>query len=368
MHDKIAKIEAYRLEHRFSNPIGDSTRVVPYLGFIVVRVITEQGLVGTGVTYNEVGGEAIIALIEKTIAPKIIGEDPALVQYIWDIMTIDMRGIARKGLAFLGMSAIDIALWDIKGKAAALPVFRLLGSERTKIPVYASGGWTIYSEEKLLEEVSGWVKDGTTTVKMKVGVEGGNNIRRDAARVRMIRDHFPNINLLIDANNVWDTGMALRFANMVKDCDIFCFEEPVMADDIPGLARLRQTCGIPIATGEHEYTKYGVRDLAIYGAADVIQADAARCGGYTDSLKIIALTEAFNLKYAPHCMEQIHSHLVSVARNGLFLEHLRAFDPLTYGVFPNAPRPTNGFLTLTEAPGLGLEPDMNFLKEHNKNI
>jgi L-alanine-DL-glutamate epimerase-like enolase superfamily enzyme len=157
--------------------------------------------------------------------------------------------------------------------------------------------------------------------------------------------------------------MGVMFANKVKHCDIMFLEEPVMADDIPGLSRFKKGTDVPLATGEHEYTKYGVRDLILAGAADIIQTDGTRAGGFTEMLKIAALTQAWNLKFAPHAMENIHIHLISACYNALYLERLLMFEEITSLIYKDCPKPVDGYMYLTERPGLGLSLDMDFIKE-----
>jgi len=172
--------------------------------------------------------------------------------------------------------------------------------------------------------------------------------------------------MMLDANNCWDAATAVQFANRAREYDIAWLEEPVFADDIPGLVRFRQGTDIPLATGEHEYTKFGARDLVINGAADIVQLDGARAGGYTEMLKIAAITQAWNLKFAPHAMEHIHSHLVSAVPNSLCLERLLMFEGITGAIFKDAPVPEGGFLQLTEKPGLGFDLDLDFIRDHDE--
>jgi L-alanine-DL-glutamate epimerase-like enolase superfamily enzyme len=275
-----------------------------------------------------------------------------------------VRGVARKGLVFCAYSAVDIALWDLKGKMLGLPVYQLLGGGRKTVPVYASGGWTSYSCEELVAEAKLMVSRGYSAIKLKVGVERGENPNEDLRRIRAVRDAIgPGVKLMLDANNVWTSGTAVRFANQVKECDVLFFEEPVPADDLPGLARVRAGTDLPIATGEHEYTRFGMRDLILNGAVDVAQMDATRCGGYTETLKMIDLCQAWNLQVAPHGMEHMHMHLVAAAPNAITLERLLMFEPVVDIVFKNPPRPVNGTMTIPDAPGMGLEYDMDRIRE-----
>ena len=364
MQHKIKSMSVHLVSVPVPPGLADSTWKIERAGFTVVRVITEQGLEGHGVTYNDgSGADAVRSLVEKGIAPRLAGRDPLATEAIWQELVQQFRGIGRKGLAFCAISAVDIALWDLKGKILGLPLYRLLGGSNPEVAVYASGGWTSHSEDALVDEVRGMVAQGYRIIKMKVGVDGGRNPGRDLRRVRRVRDAIgPEVALLLDANNCWDSATAVQFANNVRECDIYFLEEPVIADDIPGLARFKQGTDVPLATGEHEYTKYGVRDLVLAQAADVIQADAAKAGGITEMLKIAAIVQAWNLKLAPHAMEYMHMHLAAALPNTLFIERLNFFEPLTAGLYRNPPVPVGGMLRVPEAPGLGLELNMDFLK------
>lgn len=364
---KITGVDAYEVVHRITDNLADSTRIVDKVGFIVVEIQTDQGIRGNAVTYHEQGGEAVRSFIKHVLEPILLGRDPMETTAIWEESFHLVRGVARKGLAFLAMSVIDIALWDLKGKILDAPVYKLLGGAKKEIPIYASGGWTSYSRERLVEEALEMVSRGYKKIKIKVGVQGGDNPREDLRRVKAVRDAVgPDIDIMIDANNVWTSATAVRFANQVKEFDILFFEEPVPADDIPGLARFRNGTDVPLATGEHEYTRFGVRDLVMAGAVDILQADAAKCGGYTETLRMNAIAHAWNLTFAPHAMEHMHMHLLAAAPNGAFLERLLMFEPVVEKTFANPPEPKNGMLTLPEKPGLGLEYKMDEIKKAQK--
>lgn len=357
--------------HLVSQPITagftDATRKVETIGFVIVRVHTSSGFEGIGVTYHEVGGEATKDLILRNMKPRLIGQDALANEVIYADMLGYLRGVGRKGLMIAALSAIDIALWDLKGKVAGLPLYRLLGGVDDNVPVYGSGGWTSYSDEELVDEMVGVVEQGYSMIKFKVGVEGGTNLRRDLRRVSMVRDAVGvDIRIAIDANNCWDAATGIQFANRVRDLDIAWLEEPVPADDIPGLARFSRSVDIPLATGEHEYLKFGVRDLLLAEAADIVQVDGARGGGFTEMLKIAALTQAWNVKFAPHAMENLQSHLVSAAPNGLILERLLMFEDITSAVFADVATPVNGYLAIPDLPGLGLNLDEEFIAAHDE--
>lgn len=363
MEHRIREIKVHLVADAVKGNFNDATRKVETIGFTVVRVITDRGLEGIGVTYNEVGGEATKSMIEHSIAPKLIGRDPLETEVIWQEMFHYLRGVGRKGLTYCALSAVDIALWDLKGKIFDIPLYRLWGGNQKRVPVYGSGGWTSYSDEELVAEMKGLVAQGYSTIKFKVGVNGGQSPLRDVARVRKVREAVgPEVGLLLDANNCWDAATAVQFANRIRDYDVTFLEEPVFADDIPGLARYRRGTDLPLATGEHEYTKFGARDLILHEAADIIQCDATRAGGFTEMLKIAAMTQAWNLKFAPHGMENIHLHLVSAVPNALYLERLIMFEGITSAVFKDPPMPDHGYMEIPDLPGLGLELNMEFIR------
>ncbi len=366
-HAKITNVDVYICGEKPASSLADSTRQIGELGYVIVDIATDEGIHGIGLTYHEVGSEAVRAFIKHTIAPQIIGMDPLENEVIYEKVIADFRAVGRKGLAFCALSAVDIALWDIKGKMAGMPLYRLLGGSRNQVPIYSSAGWTSYSTGELCDEMLGMIAEGYTFLKLKVGVKGGTDPREDARRIHAVRKAVgPDIRLAVDANNIWKAGTAIQFMDRIADCDVEFFEEPVLADDIPGLAHCRRSMRVPLATGEHEYTRFGVRDLLTAGAADIVQADVCRVGGYTEMVKIIALTQAFNVLFAPHCMELMHMHLVAAATNGLILESLTLFRNVSRNVFIDAPEPKNGFLKLPDKPGLGLELNMDYIRKFGK--
>ncbi|MDR2392026.1 MAG: mandelate racemase/muconate lactonizing enzyme family protein [Planctomycetota bacterium] len=355
LNEKIASIEVYLAGTKAKGNFADSTRNVGTVGFVVVEIKTDAGRSGVGVTYHEVGGEAVRQLIKLDFAHRLIGRSPLETEALYEETFHYIRGVGRKGLAFCAYSAVDIALWDLKGQMLGLPLYRLLGGVKNVLPVYASGGWTSYSRDELVAEAENMVRRGYGKIKIKVGVEGGRNPNEDLRRVRAVRDAVgPGVGIMLDANNAWTAATAVRFANRVKELDIMFLEEPVFADDIPGLARYKAGTDLPLATGEHEYTRYGVRDLIVAGAVDILQVDIARCGGFTEMLRIAAMSQAWNLSLAPHGMEHMHMHLLAAVPNGLFLERLFMFEEVADSVFSNPPVPVNGALTLPETPGHGM--------------
>lgn len=363
MPHRIANVEVFDVSTSDCAGVGDSTLRYDKACMTIVEIETDQGLKGHGITIQD----EMAALIVKKLKPILIGRDPIDTEDLWNEMLLSVRGSGRKGLCLVAISVLDIALWDLKGKILGIPIHKLFGGSRRFIPTYASGGWTSYSLDELLSEMKSFVDLGYDTVKMKVGVDLGKNIREDARRVRAVRDLVgDSTDIIIDANNVWDSGTAVRFYELIRDLDIAAFEEPVCADDIPGLARVRASCNIPLATGEHEYTKFGMRDILAGHAADIVQLDATKAGGYTEMLKVAGMTQGWNLLFAPHCFEIIHMHLLSAASNAFKLEKLFLFNGIMRRCIKNYPEPVKGMLEIPDRPGLGLDFDMDWIRENNE--
>lgn len=270
-----------------------------------------------------------------------------------------LRGGGRKGIAFCALSAIDIALWDLKAKHLNLPLFELLGACVESVPVYGSGGWTNQTADELLAEMTEYATRGFGAVKMKVGKNFGKAERDDVRRVEEVRAAIGDtVDLYVDANNAYQPKQAVRIASQLQPYRVGWFEEPVIADDIDGLAAVTRASPIPVATGEHEYTKFGFRELLSRHAADIVQPDVGRVGGITEWMKIAHLAQAFNVQIAPHSYLLIHLHLACATPNTKSIEMLGAYERIDRELFARVPEPREGMLApLADAPGLGLELD-----------
>lgn len=360
MPDLIRDIEVFSPVFRVENPPYDSSFVLKNRGNVVVRVVSESGLCGYGMTFAEPIGEYIL----KGLREEVVGLDPLAYEDIWNAMFTSIRSSGRKGAALLGMSVIDIAVWDLRGKILGQPVYRLLGGTKRKIPCYASVGFLSMPDEECVEKSLEYIADGYNILKIKVGYDGGGNIAKDARRVRRLREAVgDNVDIIVDANGIYDAATAIRFTEAVSDCNICLFEEPTHADDIAGLARVRAATKIPVASGENEYTKYGCRDLVLAEAVDVLQFDITRAGGFTEMMKIAAISQAFNLKLAPHFWPQFSAHILSAVSNGLYLEVFPPEKGAAPGgkIITDQQPVTGGFYELPDAPGLGLNFDLQYL-------
>jgi L-alanine-DL-glutamate epimerase-like enolase superfamily enzyme len=333
-------------------PISNGKHTYTHAGLGVVKIYTDEGVTGVGFgAASGIAGATIDVLKEQ-----LIGQDPLNHERLWSAMWVP-KLIGRRGLTTRAISTIDIALWDLKGKVAGLPLHRLLGGYADRVPTYIAGGY--YEEGKGLRELAQEMVDnvelGARAVKMKVGAV---SIAEDAERVKTVREAVgPEVKVMVDANCAYRFYQAIQLAKRIEDDDIFWFEEPVAPDDYEGHARLAAQTSIPIATGENEYTRYGFRDLIAHGSAAILNADAQVLGGITEFMKIAALAQAHDLDVAPHGDQNVHVHLVSAISNGLIVEYYRdSVDPMWRKIF----RETlllndDGTLTPPGGPGLGVE-------------
>jgi L-alanine-DL-glutamate epimerase-like enolase superfamily enzyme len=341
--------------------IQDATIFPPKAGSsgrsaLFVHVKTDEGVEGLGTTS---GHPAVRAVVERTLREALIGQDPFDTERLWNQMFWRVRGFGRKGIAFCAISAVDIALWDLKAKALGLPLYKLLGPYADSVPVYGSGGWTNFSEAELVEEQIGYVERGIKRVKMKVGKDFGQSEDEDVRRLAAVRRAVgDDVTIYVDANNGYYAKQAIRMSQIFEDYDVKWFEEPVLADDVEGLAAVARATTIPVATGEHEYTKFGFKDLIARGGADIVQPDIGRVGGVTEWLKVAHLAHAYNLPVAPHAYQLIHLHVACATPNLLVVEYLGVVEEADRVWYTEFPEPVNGMWSPDpNKPGLGLELD-----------
>lgn len=357
---KITRIgtRAYRWPRK--KPITNGKHTYTHVNFAVVDIETDDGITGIGL-----GGAGGIE--QATIAhltPLLIGEDPIDVERLWHKLWVP-KLVGRRGLTTRAIAAIDIGLWDIRAKRAGLPLYKLLGGFRDRVPTYIAGGY--YEEGKglreLAQEMEANVRMGARAVKMKIG---GVSIAEDVARVRQAREAVgPDVKLMVDANCAYRAYEAIQIARRIEAYDIFWFEEPVMPDDYDGHRRLAQATSIPIATGENEYTRYGFRDLIRNECAAILNADAKVLGGVTEFMKVAALAQAHDLDIAPHGSQDIHVHLVAAISNGLILEFYRdTVDPMWGRIYRHTlGLNADGTVSPPDVPGIGADLNDDALAE-----
>ena len=358
---KIVNIETTSLYYPHGKPIQDATIPPPTQeesgrSQLFVHIYTDEGIEGLGMTYLSPGTKDVI---ENALKNLLIGKDPLDIEKLWTEMYWAVRGYGRKGIAFCAISAVDIGLWDLKAKSVNLPLYKFLGAYTDSVPVYGSGGWTNFSEQELVKEMTDYVESGIPKVKMKVGKDFGQSEREDIQRVEAVRKAVgDDVALYIDANNGYYRKQSIYMAKEFEQYQVGWLEEPLIPDDIEGMAEIAKATSIPIATGEHEYTKYGFRELIERGAADIVQPDIGRVGGVTEWLKVAHLAHAFNLPVAPHALQLAHLHVACATPNLKVVEYMNVAlegDSIWYTEFP---KQKNGSWTpFHDKPGLGLELD-----------
>jgi L-alanine-DL-glutamate epimerase-like enolase superfamily enzyme len=319
---------------------------------IIIVEILAGGERGLGYSYAD---RAAATLIDGKLASVIAGGDPFDIPRLWLSLVRSVRNLGRPGVASAAISALDLALWDLKGKLLGLSVGRLLGAERARVPVYGSGGFTSYSEDELREQLGGWVEQGITRVKMKVGRAPSE----DPSRVRAARDAIgEKAELFVDANGAYSRKEAFALAGAFAESGVTWFEEPVSSDDLEGLRLIRDRApaGMSVTAGEYGYEATYFRRMLAAGAVDVLQADITRCGGVTGFLRVAALCDAWNLPLSAHTAPVAHLHACCAAPRVIHQEWFHDHVRIEGLLFDGAPTPVEGMLQPDlSRPGLGVE-------------
>lgn len=317
---------------------------------LVYVEIEAGGKTGCGYTYCH---SACAALIKSVLAPELMGRDSLSVRANWDAMAAIVRNIGRPGLASCAISALDIALWDVKARFLGCALSQLMPAARDSVPVYGSGGFTSYGQERLAEQLGGWAASGCAWVKMKVGRDPD----ADADRVRRARQAIGNAGLMVDANGAYSRKQALAMAQAFAQSQVCWFEEPVSSDDREGLrlVRDRAPAGMEVAAGEYGYTPDYFRVMLGARAVDALQADATRCGGYTGFLDAAAMASAFHIPFSSHCAPAIHLPAACAAPGLRHMEWFHDHVRIEQMLFEGAPCLEQGRIgPAPDRPGHGL--------------
>jgi D-galactarolactone cycloisomerase len=357
---KITEVKFLRLRYPGKMPRKRNATIESgggQAGMTQLELHTDAGIIGRSVP---AGSQEIIT---QQLMPRIAGMNPFHIEAIWDRMYRYNRKPVAKGLYIAAMGAIDIAVWDIIGKALNRPVCEVLGVFSERIRVYAAGGY--YEEGKgikeLVKEMESYVSEGFRAVKMKIG---GEAMETDVERVRAVREAIgPKIDLMIDANNRWTAPEAIRFGRLVEKYNPFWFEEPVEADDFAGCAEVKRKLSIPIAAGENEFTRWGARDLITANAVDILQCDTVLAGGISEGRKIATLASANHIRVSPHGNPHMAVHLLASLPNALIMETYPAVESqynLALPLFPVK----DGYIETPKKPGLGIDPDPEVVKKY----
>jgi L-alanine-DL-glutamate epimerase-like enolase superfamily enzyme len=340
-------------------PEADGTLTWDATTMVVARATagSEQGI---GWTYAAAAAQGVIT---DMLAGVVTGRSALDVPGAAEAMTRAVRNVGRPGIAATAISAVDIALWDLKARLLGCPLARLLGRAHDGVPVYGSGGFTSYDDDQTREQLTGWVeKDRIPRVKIKIGESWGARERRDLERVALAREVIgPDAELYVDANGGYTTGQAVRVADRMAEFGVSWFEEPVSSQDLAGLAAVRRQVLPDVAAGEYSWSLADSARLIAAGAVDCLQLDVTRCGGVTEFLRGSALAAAHNLQVSGHCAPNLHARVGAAVPNLRHVEYFHDHQRIERMLFDGALDPDGGTLTPDPGhPGLGLtlrEPD-----------
>ena len=375
---KITKLDVYILRAPDTGrPHWVSHFIVPKANEILVRMQTDEGIEGIGIATSYTPIEAAIKAFKTGIAEYVIGEDPLAPEKLFQKLfwltaqrVASEKGWTREAIVRIS-AAVDIAAWDIIGKAAGLPLYRLFGGFRSEIPCYVTCAY--YRDGKTMSELRDEMQmlkaQGHQGFKAKVG---GVSLAEDIKRLELIREIIgPDKDLMVDVNRAWDLPTAIEAARLLVPLNPRWLEEPVRwADDHRELKLLAQRTNIPLSAGESELTSYGCRDLIEDHAIQILQFDCTMMGGFTQGRKLAALCELNHVQVAPHHDCFIHAHIVAGSPAGCIVESFTdpERDPLQAELFEDPPKIANGMLTLKEEPGLGLALSEAALKKFGEKI
>jgi L-alanine-DL-glutamate epimerase-like enolase superfamily enzyme len=322
---------------------------------MVLVAARADGELGIGWSYAAAAAAGVVA---DVLADVVVGRSALDVAGAAEAMARAVRNIGREGIAATAISAVDIALWDLKARLLGLPVASLLGRARRDVPVYGSGGFTSYDSGRTREQLAGWVeKDGIPRVKIKIGESWGGNERRDLERVALAREVIgPEAELYVDANGGYTTGQAVRVACEMADYGVTWFEEPVSSQDPAGLAVVRRQVQPDVAAGEYSWSLADSARLIAAGAVDCLQLDVTRCGGITEFLRGAALAAAHNLEVSGHCAPNLHAHVGAATANLRHVEYFHDHQRIERLLFDGTLDPRGGAMTPDPGrSGLGLQ-------------
>jgi len=317
---KITAVESFVLAVPTPKPMALQ---YPQHKLVVAEISTDDGIKGLGysLVFGGGGAEAVQVYLETRLKPVLLAEDPLFVERLWERMFRADMGIKKQGVAAYALSALDIGLWDVAGKAAGLPLYQLWGAVTDRVPAYGSGGWSRYSVEDLIGEAERYAALG----------EG--------------------VRMMVDVNQRLDVVGNIRQAELLEDFDLVWYEEPVLDDDIAACAEVAHAIRIPVATGENNYTRFEFRDLIERRAARYLMPDVCRANGFSETLRIGRLAAAHQVAVAPHVVHELSLHVVGALSNGFLVEFIDWMPP---DLFEQIPQCTDGHFRIPDRPGHGM--------------
>ena len=328
------------------------------LGVLATLVETDAGLVGEHLSLTLHGRHVrVLDEMVQSLAPLAIGRDPTHSTAFWADAWRQNNFVGHKGVAVMGLSALDGAFWDLRGKAAGLNIAALIGQARTAVPTYASGGlWLDRSIDALQQEASGFVRAGFRAVKMRLAP---GPLSATEARVRAVREAIgPDVALMADANQQLTESEAIRMGRMLEAYDLAWFEEPLPAWDLPGVARVAAALDTPIASGETEYARYGFRQMLEQRSADILMPDLQRVGGVTEFIRVAHLAAAYDVPVSSHLFPEMSVSVLAGLDNATWLEHMPWLAPL----YRQELEVRHGAVSVPTRPGWGLDLDLARLR------
>lgn len=360
MNSAIACIDTHHYHLPLTHPMTDASHgVMTHFDVVLARLETACGLQGFGYTYTiGVGGAAIRALIERDLKPLLLGEDADRIERLWQAMWRHTHYIGRGGLVSFAMSAIDIALWDLKGKRENKPLWKLLGGASNQAQAYAGGIDLQLGPDELVEQTRRNLENGFRAIKIKVGRD---KLSEDVERVRAVRDSLgPDMPLMVDANMRWTAETAIKAARKFRDYDVYWLEEPTIPDDYQSMARIARDGGLPIAAGENLHTLYEFRHTIEEGMVAFPEPDVSNIGGISNWMRVAQLAYARNLQVTSHGVHELHLHLLAAIPNASFLEvHSFGLERFMH----NPPALVDGFMQAPDCPGHGVDFDQDSLRQ-----
>jgi len=323
----------------------------PHHKLVVAEIATDEGLKGLGysLVFGGGGAESVLAYLDARLKPLLLGENPLDVERLWEKMYRGDRGVRRVGIAGMALSALDIGLWDLAGKAAGLPLYRLWGAVTDRVACYGSGGWSRYSEKDLVAEAERYAAMGCRYYKMKIHDPDPLANRR---RVETVKKALgPGVRMMVDVNQKLDVPGNLRQAAALEDLDLVWYEEPVSSDDNFSCAAVASQIRIPVATGENHYTRYEFRDLLEKKAAAFLMPDVCRANGFSETLRIARLAAAYPVRVSPHVVYEISIQVCGALANGFLVELMDWMPP---DLFEQIPQCEGGEIRIPERAGHGM--------------
>lgn len=333
-------------------PEADGTLAWTSTTLVVVEVHA-AGQTGLGWSYAAAAAKGVV---DDTFRPIVLASDPLSVTATHDRLAAACRNEGRPGIAACAISAVDIALWDLKARIIGMPLTDLWGRVESHVPAYGSGGFTTYDARTLDRQLGGWLSRGARAVKIKIGQDWGMAVERDLSRVAQTREVVgADVEVFVDANGAYTAKQAIRVGRqIVGRWGVSWFEEPVSSDDTAGLAMVRRLCDADIAAGEYGYEPRYFANMINHAAVDCLQADVTRCGGYTGWLRTAQLAAAHGLEVSAHCAPSLHVPVAAAIQNLRHLEYFHDHDRIEHMLFDRAPRFENGRLAVNPGPGHGM--------------